>query len=209
MFNKTITIISLFSALFLFSQTDAAKFSERKELNKVLNGFYKNTIFKCNYINKSWSIGFEDHPYGMVLNSTAFKDILVFEHKSLIGTLWPNIGEISTDKGVRKYQLWKKVSRDEFVLLDSDYKSDLNSSDVVLDDTNNDHKTYFDGESLKIAVKSWITDFYSCEELNSSNFARKKLIDIFVNQDSYVKKDFSYREKNPNAFNNKIELLSK
>ena len=39
-------------------------------------------------------------------------------------------GTISTDKGVRKYQLWKKVSRDEFVLLDSDYKSDLNSSDV-------------------------------------------------------------------------------
>ena len=66
----------------------------------------------------------------MVLNSTAFKDILVFEHKSLIGTLWPNIGEISTDKGVRKYQLWKKISKDEFVLVDSDYKSDVNSSDI-------------------------------------------------------------------------------
>ena len=145
----------------------------------------------------------------MVLNSTAFKDILVFEHKSMIGTLWPNIGEISTDKGVRKYQLWKKASKDEYVLVESDYKSDLNSSDIDLKQTNELHKTYFDGKSLKVAVKSWITDFYSCEELNSSNFARKKLIDIFVNQNTYVKKDFSYREKNPNAFINKIELLSK
>ena len=66
----------------------------------------------------------------MVLNSAAFKDILVFEHKSLIGTLWPNIGEISVDKGVRKYQLWKKISKDEFVDIESDYKSDLNSSDI-------------------------------------------------------------------------------
>ena len=145
----------------------------------------------------------------MVLNSTAFKDILVFEYKSLIGTLWPNIGEISTDKGVRKYQLWKKITKDEFVLVESDYKSDLNSSDVNIKDTNINHKSYFDGASLKVAVKSWITDFYSCEELSSSNFARKKLIDIFVNQDTYVKKDFSYREKNPNSFINKIELLSK
>ena len=145
----------------------------------------------------------------MVLNTTAFKDVLVFEHKSMIGTLWPNIGEISTDKGVRKYQLWKKVTKDEFILLESDYKSDSNSYDINTQKTNTEYKTYFDRDSLKIAVKSWITDFYSCEELNSSNFARKKLIDIFVNQDSYVKKDFSYREKNPNSFQNKIELLSK
>ena len=45
----------------------------------------------------------------MVINSMAFKDILVFEHKNIIGTLWPNIGEISTEKGVKKYQFkWKK-----------------------------------------------------------------------------------------------------
>ena len=200
----------IFLSIFLITnESYSATFSERKELNKVLNGFFKNTIFKCQYINKSWSVGFEDHPYGMVLNSTAFTDILVFEHKSLIGTLWPNIGEISTDKGVRKYQLWKKVSKDEFVLVDSDYKSDVNSSDIDVKNINENHKTYFDGNSLKVAVKSWITDFYSCEELSSSNFARKKLIDIFVNQDSYVKKDFSFREKNPNSFTNKIELLSK
>ena len=66
------------------------------------------------------------------------------------------------------------MSKDEYVLVESDYKSDLNSSDI---DTKNKlmnyHKTYFDRDSLKIAVKSWITDFYSCEELNSSNFARK------------------------------------
>ena len=101
------------------------------------------------------------------------------------------------------------MTKDEFILLESDYKSDTNSYDINTEKTNTEYKTYFDRDSLKIAVKSWITDFYSCEELNSSNFARKKLIDIFVNQDSYVKKDFSYREKNPNSFQNKIELLSK
>ena len=209
MIKKIFTSLILFSIFLITKQSYSATFSERKEFNKVLNGFFKNTIFKCQYIDKSWSVGFEDHPYGMVLNSTAFKDILVFEHKSLIGTLWPNIGEISTDKGVRKYQLWKKISKDEFVLVDSDYKSDVNSSDIDVKNINENHKTYFDGNSLKIAVKSWVTDFYSCEELSSSNFARKKLIDIFVNQDSYVKKDFSFREKNPNSFTNKIELLSK
>ena len=203
------TILSFFVIIIFFNKSFSASFSERKEFNKILNGFYKNNIFKCQYINKSWSVGFDDHPYGMVLNTTAFKDVLVFEHKSMIGTLWPNIGEISTDKGVRKYQLWKKVNKDEFILLESDYKSDTNSYDINTEKTNTEYKTYFDRDSLKIAVKSWITDFYSCEELNSSNFARKKLIDIFVNQDSYVKKDFSYREKNPNSFQNKIELLSK
>ena len=209
MIKNFFTSLIFLSIFFITNESYSATFSERKELNKVLNGFFKNTIFKCQYIDKSWSVGFEDHPYGMVLNSTAFKDILVFEHKSLIGTLWPNIGEISTDKGVRKYQLWKKISKDEFVLVDSDYKSDVNSSDIDVKNINENHKTYFDGNSLKVAVKSWITDFYSCEELSSSNFARKKLIDIFVNQDSYVKKDFSFREKNPNSFTNKIELLSK
>ena len=184
------TILSFFVIIIFFKASFSASFSERKEFNKILNGFYKNNIFKCQYINKSWSIGFDDHPYGMVLNSTAFKDVLVFEHKSMIGTLWPNIGEISTDKGVRKYQLWKKVTKDEFILLESDYKSDTNSYDINTEKTNTEYKTYFDRDSLKIAVKSWITDFYSCEELNSSNFARKKLIDIFVNQDSYVKKIF-------------------
>ena len=80
----------------------------------------------------------------------------------------------------------------------------FNSYDIDTEKTNTEYKTYFDRDTLKIAVKSWITDFYSCEEENSSNFARKKLIDIFVNQDSYVKKDFSYSEKNPNSFQNKI-----
>ena len=209
MSKKISLIINILFLTFICDVSYSDNFSDRKQFNKIINGFYKNTIYKCQYINKSWSTGFEDHPYGMVLNSTAFKDILVFEYKSLIGTLWPNIGEISTDKGVRKYQLWKKITKDEFVLVESDYKSDLNSSDVNIKDTNINHKSYFDGASLKVAVKSWITDFYSCEELSSSNFARKKLIDIFVNQDAYVKKDFSYREKNPNSFINKIELLSK
>ena len=78
-----------------------------------------------------------------------------------------------SDKGVRKYQLWKKITKDEFVLVESDYKSDLNSSHANIKDTNINHKSYFDGASLKVAVKSWITDFYSCEELSSSNFAQK------------------------------------
>ena len=209
MSKKITLIINILLLTFICDVSYSDNFSDREQFNKIINGFYKNTIYKCQYINKSWSTGFEDHPYGMVLNSTAFKDILVFEYKSLIGTLWPNIGEISTDKGVRKYQLWKKITKDEFVLVESDYKSDLNSTDLNTKDTNINHKSYFDGTSLKVAVKSWITDFYSCEELSSSNFARKKLIDIFVNQDTYVKKDFSYREKNPNSFINKIELLSK
>ena len=127
MSKKITLIINILLLTFICDVSYSDNFSERKQFNKIINGFYKNTIYKCQYINKSWSTGFEDHPYGMVLNSTAFKDILVFEYKSLIGTLWPNIGEISTDKGVRKYQLWKKITKDEFVLVESDYKSDLNS----------------------------------------------------------------------------------
>ena len=43
--------------------------------------------------------------------------------------------------------------------------------------------------------------------LKNINFAREKLIDIFVNQNIYVDKDFKYREKNPTSFSNKIDLL--
>ena len=196
---------------FIFSSSNsvyAETFSERKNLNKILRGFYKNDIFKCNYSNKSWSVGFESHPYGMVNNGSAFKSILVFKHSNIIGTLWSNIGEISVEKGVRKYQLWKKRNGEEFELIETDYKSDLNSSDIDTKSLNNEFKTYFDKDSLKISVKSWVTDFYSCEKIESSSFARKKLIDIFVNQDVYVKKDFIYREKNPNLFTSKIDLIS-
>ena len=93
-------------------------------------------------------------------------------------------------------------------MLNSDYLEDENSSDINLNgDSISEYKTYFDRESLKIGIKPWITDFYSCELIDSSNFAKKKLIDIFVNQNDYVKKDFAFREKNPNSFNNKIELI--
>ena len=183
-------------------------FSKRKNFNKLLKGFYKNDIYKCSYINKSWSTGFEAYPYGLVTNTGAFKNILVFNSRNIIGTLWPNIGEISLDRGVRKYQIWKKIKNEEFVMLNSDYLDDSNSSDINFDgDTIFEYKTYFDRESLKIGIKPWITDFYSCELIESSNFAKKKLIDIFVNQNEYVKKDFAFREKNPNSFNNKIELI--
>ncbi len=183
-------------------------FSSRKNFNKLLKGFYKNDIYRCSYINKSWSTGFEQYPYGMVINSGAFKNILVFKNKNVIGTLWPNIGEISLDRGVRKYQLWKKSKNEEFILLNSDYLEDLNSADIDLSgELVNEYKTYFDDQSLKISIKPWITDFYSCELIDSSSFAKKKLIDIFVNQNDYVKKDFAYREKNPSLFSNKIELL--
>ena len=85
---------------------------------------------------------------------------------------------------------------------------DLNSSDIDFKgELIAEYKTYFDDKSLKISIKPWITDFYSCELIDSSNFAKKKLIDIFVNQNDYVKKDFAYREKNPSLFNNKIELI--
>ena len=141
------------------------------------------------------------------MNGAAFKNILVFKHKNIIGTLWSNIGEISLERGVRKYQLWKKTNQDEYELIESDYLSDKNSSDVDTKLTNTEFKSYFDKQTLKISVKSWITDFYSCKKINSSNFARRKLIDIFVNQDVYVKKDFFYREKNPSSFANKIELI--
>ena len=196
--------------LLLFSgNLKASEFSSREVFNKLLKGFYKNEIHKCNYVNKSWSTGFEQYPYGMVLNSSAFKNILVFNNRNVVGTLWPNIGEISLERGVRKYQLWKKNKNDEYNLLDSDYLDDSNSADIDLKSkTNESYKTYFDKNTLKINIKHWITDFYSCEIIESSSFAKKKLIDIFVNQNDYVKKDFAYREKNPSLFNNKIELLS-
>ena len=144
------------------------------------------------------------------MNSGAFKNILVFSSKNVIGTLWPNIGEISLNRGVRKYQLWKKNKNEEYILFKSDYQGDMNSADIDLKagtDVDSSYKTYFDNLSLKISIKSWITDFYSCEPIESSNFAKKKLIDIFVNQNEYVKKDFSYREKNPSLFSTKIELI--
>ena len=196
--------------LLLFSESlKANDFSTREVFNKLLKGFYKNEIYKCDYVNKSWSTGFEQHPYGMVLNSSAFKNILVFNNKNVVGTLWPNIGEISLERGVRKYQLWKRNKNDEYELLNSDYLDDSNSSDIDLKSkTNSNYKLYFDDKSLKIGVRHWITDFYSCEKIESSNFAKKKLIDIFVNQNEYVKKDFAYREKNPSLFTNNIELLS-
>jgi hypothetical protein len=134
--------------------------------------------------------------------------VLVFNNKGVIGTLWPNIGEISVDRGVRKYQLWKKINSEEYELLNSDFLEDNKSADVnVKGNVISEYKTYFSSNSLKISIKPWITDFYSCEIIESSNFAKKKLIDIFVNQNNYVKKDFAYREKNPSLFSNKIELL--
>ena len=207
-FDSIFKTFSIILATTFSSSAIANDFSSRKNFNKLLKGFYKNDIYKCNYISKSWSTGFEQFPYGLVSNSGAFKSILVFKNRNIIGTLWPNIGEISLDRGVRKYQLWKKTKNEEYVMLNSDYLEDNDSADIDLDgDTIIDYKTYFDTESLKISVKPWITDFYSCELIESSNFAKKKLIDIFVNQNEYVKKDFSFREKNPNSFNNKIELI--
>ena len=183
-------------------------FSSRENFNKILKGFYKNNIYKCNYISKSWSTGFEEYPYGMVVNDGAFSNILVFKNRNIVGTLWPNIGEISVERGVRKYQLWKKNKNDEYNLLNSDYLGDTISADIDMKSkTDENYKAYFDNNTLKINIKHWITDFYSCELIESSNFAKKKLIDIFVNQNEYVKKDFAYREKNPSLFNNRIELL--
>ena len=206
---KNSLITSMYVLFSLCSNSSLGNdFSSRKNFNKLLTGFYKNKIYKCNYVSKSWSTGFEQHPYGMVINGGAFKSILVFNNKDIIGTLWPNIGEISLDRGVRKYQLWKRIKNDEFALLNTDYKGDLNSYDInTNEDVIMDYKTYFDDKSLKISTKPWITDFYSCEPIDSSNFAKKKLIDIFVNQNTYVEKDFSYREKNPSLFGSKIDLL--
>ena len=200
-----LSIISIFFCDQAFSQD----FSERKNVNKILKGFYKNSTYECNYINKSWSTGFNDQPYGMVNNNGAFSSIVVFKHQNFIGTLWPKIGEISTERGVRKYQLWKKTKNDKFELIPTDYLDDKTSADLNLKDiqTFTEYKTYFDDKSLKIATKSWITDFYSCERVDHSNFAREKLIDIFVNQNIYVEKDFKYREKNPTSFSNKIDLI--
>tara|TARA_B100000686_G_scaffold345739_1_gene430893 strand:+ start:1053 stop:1673 length:621 start_codon:yes stop_codon:yes gene_type:complete len=202
--------IFILAVIFLISITNlkADNFSDRKNFNKMLKGFYNNQIFKCKYVQKSWSTGFDIHPYGMVNNSGAFKNILVFKHKNIIGTLWPNIGEITLTRGVRKYQLWKSKGNDEYEMIDSPYHSDEQSDDVNFNEnTYSDYKTYFDDKTLKISVQSWLTDFYGCKEIESSNFARRKLIDIFVNQNEYVRKDFAYREKNPSLFTNKIDLL--
>ena len=145
----------------------------------------------------------------MVNNNGAFKTITVFKHQNFIGTLWPKIGEISTERGVRKYQIWKKTKNEEFELIPTDHLEDKVSSDINLKEPQSlgNYKTYFDETSLKIATKYWITDFYSCDKVEHSNFARKKLIDIFVNQNIYVDKDFSYRERNPTLFSNKIDLI--
>jgi len=201
-------ILSLIIIFFCY-QTFSQDFSERKNINKILKGFYKNNTFECNYISKSWSTGFNDQPYGMVNNNGAFSKIIVFKYQDLIGTLWPKIGEISTERGVRKYQLWKKSKNDKFELIPTDFLDDKTSADLNLKDiqTFSEYKTYFDDKSLKIASKSWITDFYSCEKVDHSNFAREKLIDIFVNQNIYVEKDFKFRESNPTSFSNKIDLL--
>ncbi len=186
--------------IFFCVQTFSQDFSERKNVNKILKGFYKNNTFECKYINKSWSTGFNDQPYGMVNNNGAFSKIIVFKYQDLIGTLWPKIGEISTERGVRKYQLWKKTKNDKFELIPTDYLDDKTSADLNLKDiqTFSEYKTYFDDKSLKIASKSWITDFYSCEKADHSNFAREKLIDIFVNQNIYVEKDFKLEKQKPN-----------
>ena len=207
-FTLSNIVLSL-TLIFFGIQTFSQDFSERKNVNKILKGFYKNNTFECKYINKSWSTGFNDQPYGMVNNNGAFSTIVVFKHQDFIGTLWPKIGEISTERGVRKYQLWKKTKSDKFELIPTDYLDDKASADLNLKDiqTFAEYKTYFDDESLKIASKSWITDFYSCQKVDHSNFAREKLIDIFVNQNIYVDKDFKYREKNPTSFSNKIDLL--
>lgn len=201
-------LICFFIIILTSNHSISEEFSSRQNFNKLLKGFYKNDIHKCNYISKSWSTGFEQYPYGMVENGAAFKSVLVFKNKNVIGTLWPNIGEISLERGVRKYQIWKKTKNDEHILLNSDFLEDTSSKDIDLrGSVDPNYKTYFDNESLKISIKPWITDFYRCELIQSSNFAKKKLIDIFVNQNEYVKKDFEYREKNPSLFNNKIELL--
>ena len=201
----------MFSIMIFFSdQSLSIEFSQRQNLNKILKGFYKNSTYECKYIGKSWSTGFNDQPYGMVNNNGAFSSIVVFKHQDFIGTLWPKIGEISTERGVRKYQLWKKTKNDQFELIPTDYLDDKASADLNLREiqTFDEYKTHFDEESLKIASKSWITDFYSCENVDHSNFAREKLLDIFVNQNIYVEKDFKYREVNPTLFGNKIDLLN-
>ena len=208
MFKFYISFYFLISIL-ISTTVLTSDFSERKNFNNILKGFYKNKVFECNYINKSWSTGYEEQPYGMVNNNGAFTSITVFNHQNYIGTLWPKIGEISTERGVRKYQIWKKNKNEEYVLVPTDYLEDKNSSDINIKELDilENYKTYFDKESLKIASKSWITDFYKCEEIEQTSFARKKLIDIFVNQNMYVKKDFKYRERNPTAFSNKIDLI--
>ena len=207
-FLLNITVL-FFTVTFFSGQTLSQEFSQRKNINKILKGFYKNNTFECSYINKSWSTGFNDQPYGMVNNNGAFSSIIVFKHQDFIGTLWPKIGEISTERGVRKYQLWEKTKSEQFELIPTDYLDDKSSADLNLRDVQTfaDYKTYFDEKSLKIASKSWITDFYSCEKIDHSNFAREKLIDIFVNQNVYVEKDFKFREKNPTLFSNKIDLI--
>ena len=95
--------------IFFCIQTFSQDFSERKNVNKILKGFYKNNTFECNYINKSWSTGFNDQPYGMVNNNGAFSTIVVFKHQDFIGTLWPKIGEISTEEVLENINFGRKL----------------------------------------------------------------------------------------------------
>ena len=65
------------STILLASTASTNDFSERKNFNNILKGFYKNKVFECSYINKSWSTGYEEQPYGMVDNNGAFSSITV------------------------------------------------------------------------------------------------------------------------------------
>ena len=78
-------------------------------------------------------------------------------------------------KRCEKVSTMEKNKNDEYELLNSDYLDDASSADINLKSkTNSNYKVYFDSETLKIGVKHWITDFYSCQKIESSNFAKKK-----------------------------------
>jgi hypothetical protein len=69
---------------FFSDQTQSQEFSQRKNINKILKGFYNNNTFECSYISKSWSTGFNDQPYGMVNNNGAFNQLLSSNTKILL-----------------------------------------------------------------------------------------------------------------------------
>ena len=45
-----VTILSFFVIIIFFNKSFSASFSERKEFNKILNGFYKNNILNVNIL---------------------------------------------------------------------------------------------------------------------------------------------------------------
>ena len=113
MLNFKVTILSFFVIIIIFNKSFPRVLAKEKNLIKSLMVFTKIISLNVSISINHGVLDLKDHPYGM--NYTAFSDVLVFEYKSMIGTLWPNIRAIYW-LGESKNQLWKKMSKSGILL---------------------------------------------------------------------------------------------